>query len=194
MAGHRSLPCVDYVNLSALPAIHALGFQHRLMFDPLVVDALAATDGDRHSRDRDQRRRQPDEDRRGRRLSRPQRAEGQNFKVFVAGQKCGLTAAIKRAFRRRSAVEPVIGHLKNEHRMNQNHLAGSRGDSANAVLAAAATISGCCSSGSAFCVPGSARRSPTLQRRNHRISPRERVLHGRPLHHARNADAGRRRH
>jgi IS5 family transposase len=59
------------------------------------------------------------------------------FKVYVAGQKGGLSAAIKRAFRRRSAVEPVIGHLKNEHRMNRNHLAGSHGDAANAVLAAA---------------------------------------------------------
>jgi IS5 family transposase len=59
------------------------------------------------------------------------------FKVYVAGQKRGLSAAIKRAFRRRSAVEPVIGHLKNEHRMNRNHLAGSHGDAANAVLAAA---------------------------------------------------------
>jgi hypothetical protein len=28
-------------------------------------------------------------------------------------------------------------HLKNEHRMGRNHLAGSRGDVANAVLAAA---------------------------------------------------------
>ena len=53
------------------------------------------------------------------------------------GQKRGLSSTIKRAFRRRSAVEPVIGHLKNEHRMGRNHLAGSRGDAANAVLAAA---------------------------------------------------------
>ena len=59
------------------------------------------------------------------------------FKVYVAGQKRGLTAAIKRAFRRRSAVEPVIGHLKNGHRMNRNHLAGSHGDAVNAILAAA---------------------------------------------------------
>src|SRR5918995_2869942 len=48
----------------------------------------------------------------------------------------GLTAAIKRAVRRRSAVEPTIGHLKNEHRMRRNHLAGRAGDAANAVLAA----------------------------------------------------------
>ena len=60
----------------------------------------------------------------------------QRFKVYVAGQKRGLTAAIKRAFRRRSAVEPTIGHLKNEHRMGRNHLAGRAGDAVNAVLAA----------------------------------------------------------
>ena len=29
-----------------------------------------------------------------------------------------------------------IGHLKNEHRMGRNHLAGRAGDAANAVLAA----------------------------------------------------------
>jgi transposase, IS5 family len=58
------------------------------------------------------------------------------FKVYVAGQKRGLTSAIKRAFRRRAAVEPVIGHLKNEHRMGRNHLAHSTGDAINAVLAA----------------------------------------------------------
>jgi IS5 family transposase len=58
------------------------------------------------------------------------------FRVYVAGQKRGLTPAIKRAFRRRAAVEPVIGHLKNEHRMGRNHLAHSAGDAINAVLAA----------------------------------------------------------
>src|SRR3712207_6140060 len=57
-------------------------------------------------------------------------------RVYVAGQKRGLSPAIKRAFRRRSAVEPVIGHLKNEHRMGRNHLIGSAGDAINAVLAA----------------------------------------------------------
>src|SRR4029079_1739026 len=38
--------------------------------------------------------------------------KGKSFKVYVAGQKRGLTEAVKRAFRRRAAVEPVIGHLK----------------------------------------------------------------------------------
>jgi hypothetical protein len=34
-------------------------------------------------------------------------------------------------------VEPVIGHLKAEHRMGRNHLAHAQGDAINAVLAAA---------------------------------------------------------
>jgi hypothetical protein len=33
-------------------------------------------------------------------------------------------------------VEPVIGHLKAEHRMGRNHLAHSAGDTINPVLAA----------------------------------------------------------
>ncbi len=39
--------------------------------------------------------------------------------------------------RRRAAIEPVIGHIKAEHRMGRNYLKGRDGDRANAVLAAA---------------------------------------------------------
>lgn len=39
--------------------------------------------------------------------------------------------------RRRSAVEPVIGHLKSEHRMGRNYLWHRKGGAINAVLAAA---------------------------------------------------------
>lgn len=59
------------------------------------------------------------------------------MKVYISGQKRGLTEAIKRDLRRRSAVEPVIGHAKSEHRMGRNFLKGTHGDAANAVLAAA---------------------------------------------------------
>jgi IS5 family transposase len=59
------------------------------------------------------------------------------FRVYISGQKRRVTAAIKRDLRRRSAVEPCIGHLKSEHRMGRNHLAHAAGDAANAVLAAA---------------------------------------------------------
>jgi hypothetical protein len=38
---------------------------------------------------------------------------------------------------RRAAVEPVIGHLKDDHRMGRNYLAQAAGDAINAVLAAA---------------------------------------------------------
>jgi IS5 family transposase len=62
---------------------------------------------------------------------------GHKLKVYISQQKRGLTEAIKRELRRRSAVEPVIGHAKNEHRMGRNFLKGSHGDAANAVLAAA---------------------------------------------------------
>ena len=48
-----------------------------------------------------------------------------------------MTPKIKREMRRRSAVEPVIGHLKAEHRMDRNYLAHRAGDATNAVLAAA---------------------------------------------------------
>jgi transposase, IS5 family len=59
------------------------------------------------------------------------------FRVFISEQKRGVTPQIKRQLRRRSAVEPVIGHLKAEHRMGRNYLWYRRGDAANTVLAAA---------------------------------------------------------
>jgi IS5 family transposase len=63
--------------------------------------------------------------------------ESHRFRVFTSGQKRRVTPAIKREMRRRAAVEPVIGHLKAEHRMGRNYLAGEHGDAINAVLAAA---------------------------------------------------------
>ena len=62
---------------------------------------------------------------------------GHRMKVYISGQKRGVTEAIRRDLRRRSAVEPVIGHAKGEHRMGRNFLKGAHGDAANAVLAAA---------------------------------------------------------
>ena len=59
------------------------------------------------------------------------------FKIYTSKQKRRVTPAIKREMRRRSAVEPVIGHLKDEHRMGRNYLAHRKGDLNNAILAAA---------------------------------------------------------
>lgn len=44
---------------------------------------------------------------------------------------------IRKKFRRRAAIEPVIGHLKYQHRMARNFLKGHLGDFINCVLAAA---------------------------------------------------------
>ena len=53
----------------------------------------------------------------------------------TAGQKRRVAPQIKREMKRRSAVEPVIGHLKAEHHMGRNHLAHCAGDAVNAALA-----------------------------------------------------------
>ena len=58
------------------------------------------------------------------------------FKVWISGQVRRVTKSIRREMRRRAAVEPVIGHVKAEHRMGRNYLKGRAGDRANAVLAA----------------------------------------------------------
>jgi IS5 family transposase len=59
------------------------------------------------------------------------------FRVWISGQVRRTTAAIKREMKRRAAIEPVIGHVKAEHRMDRNFLKGRQGDRINAVLAAA---------------------------------------------------------
>ena len=60
------------------------------------------------------------------------------FRVWISGQVRRVTKVIRREMRRRAAVEPVIGHLKDDHRMRRNYLKGRDGDRINAVLAAAA--------------------------------------------------------
>jgi IS5 family transposase len=59
------------------------------------------------------------------------------FRVWISGQVRRVTKTIRREMRRRAAVEPVIGHVKAEHRRERNYLKGRDGDRANAVLAAA---------------------------------------------------------
>lgn len=59
------------------------------------------------------------------------------FRVWISGQVRRVTRTIRREMRRRAAIEPVIGHVKAEHRMDRNYLKGRDGDRANAVLAAA---------------------------------------------------------
>lgn len=44
---------------------------------------------------------------------------------------------VQEKFRRRAGIEPIIGHLKHDHRMARNFLKGKLGDFINCVLAAA---------------------------------------------------------
>ena len=51
-------------------------------------------------------------------------------------RKSSMTWSEWRWFKRRSAIEPVIGHTKEDHRMDRNYLKGTDGDKMNAILAA----------------------------------------------------------
>ena len=57
--------------------------------------------------------------------------------TYVSGGKVKDTS-VKRFLRRRSAIEPVIGHMKEEHRLGRNYLGGVEGDRMNPILAASA--------------------------------------------------------
>jgi IS5 family transposase len=56
----------------------------------------------------------------------------ENVQVYLSGRK--LSGTLKRLLRRRSTIEPVIGHLKQDHRMKRNYLRGKNGDCINALL------------------------------------------------------------
>jgi IS5 family transposase/transposase len=58
--------------------------------------------------------------------------------VHVDKQRRGRTSkSLWRWMKRRAAVEPSIGHLKQEHRMDRNRLKGVIGDQINTILSAA---------------------------------------------------------
>lgn len=56
-------------------------------------------------------------------------------KVYRTGQIKGMTASLKRALKRRQAIEPQIGHMKSDGKLGRNFLKGVFGDKANALLA-----------------------------------------------------------
>ena len=62
--------------------------------------------------------------------------------IKIPGSGKGKTAYQKRKerdrFRRRALIEPIIGHLKQDHRMLRNYLKGVEGDMINTLLAGAA--------------------------------------------------------
>ena len=56
---------------------------------------------------------------------------------IVKGFGKALSRSLKKRLRRRSAIEPTIGHMKHDNRMERNYLKGASGDAVHAVLCAA---------------------------------------------------------
>lgn len=56
------------------------------------------------------------------------------IKVYHRKLKRSITARLKRDIRRRSAIEPAIGHMKNDGRLRRNWLKGAQGDAFHALL------------------------------------------------------------
>jgi transposase, IS5 family len=65
---------------------------------------------------------------------------GHNYKgkaeVFLPRDRSVTSPAIKKERRRRSAIEPIIGHLKSDGLLERNRLKGADGDAINAILCA----------------------------------------------------------
>jgi IS5 family transposase len=57
----------------------------------------------------------------------------EDVQVHIPGQH-KARGALKKLFKRRNAIEPVIGHDKHDHGLERNHLKGKIGDRINALL------------------------------------------------------------
>lgn len=64
--------------------------------------------------------------------------EALNVTIYKARQKRGLyTRRLKNALKRRNAIEPIIGHLKNDGLLGRNYLKGEIGDALHTILCGA---------------------------------------------------------
>jgi IS5 family transposase len=57
-----------------------------------------------------------------------------NVQVHISGTKKGKSLEVLKKIKRRSAIEPVISHMKSSNRLGRNYLKGISGDKCNAVL------------------------------------------------------------
>jgi IS5 family transposase len=60
-----------------------------------------------------------------------------DVRIVHRGKSKRLSAQERKLLERRQAIEPIIGHLKADHRMDRCHLKGETGDRLHAVLCAA---------------------------------------------------------
>ena len=68
---------------------------------------------------------------------RGQRYHPKGVAVYITGRR-NLTPQLRKLLKRRAAIEPVIGHTKQDHGMDRNFLLGKVGDRINALLSGAA--------------------------------------------------------
>ncbi len=59
------------------------------------------------------------------------------IKIYHAGLRRGITRTLRAIIRRRSAIEPTIGHMKADGKLGRNWLKGALGDAIHAVLCGA---------------------------------------------------------
>lgn len=58
-------------------------------------------------------------------------------RILRSGQRRGITRKLKKMIKRRSAIEPTIGHMKTDGRLDRNPLKGTLGDALHAALCGA---------------------------------------------------------
>jgi len=63
--------------------------------------------------------------------------EIEGVRILRSGQKRGITRTLKAMIKRRSAIEPAIGHMKMDGRLARNPLKGAVGDALHAVMCGA---------------------------------------------------------
>lgn len=64
-------------------------------------------------------------------------ADNPGVHIVHRGKAKRISELERKQLRRRQAIEPIIGHLKADHRMGRCHLKGAQGDRLHAVLCAA---------------------------------------------------------
>ena len=63
--------------------------------------------------------------------------EIEGVRILRSGQRRGVTRTLKAMIKRRSAIEPAIGHMKMDGRLARNPLKGALGDALHAVMCGA---------------------------------------------------------
>jgi IS5 family transposase len=61
----------------------------------------------------------------------------EGVEIYHSGQRKGISRGLRTIIRRRSAIEPAIGHMKSDGKLGRNWLKGALGDAIHAVLCGA---------------------------------------------------------